>query len=340
MARVSARRRPERERILVPSRQDCPGCGGHMRLRYENRRDVVTLSGGVRLRLRIRWCEREGCPRFHVPYRPEAESALALPQHEFGLDVIALVGELRHREHRSVPEIHATLRGRGVEIAERSVTNLLDRYDELLATSLTDTRRLRRVLRGQRGVILALDGLQPDVGHEVLWVVRDCLSGEVLLARSLLSGTANDLAPLLCAVAQAIGVPVAGVVSDGQTSIRRAVERALPGVPHQLCQFHFLREAALPVFEADRHAKVQLKAQIRGVRRLERAVEGRDDTGSQVVRGYCAAVRSAITQDGRAPLAAAGLALKGRLVKVAASLERATAKGGRTRRRSWRDCSG
>src|SRR4051812_33156645 len=61
---------------------------------------------------------------------------------------------------------------RGVAIAERSVTNLLDRYDELLATRLTDTRRLRRVLKGQRGVILALDGLQPDVGHEVLWVVR------------------------------------------------------------------------------------------------------------------------------------------------------------------------
>ena len=261
-------------------------------------------------------------------------------QHEFGLDVIALVGGLRHREHRSVPEIHAALRGRGVAIAERSVTNLLDRYDELLAVSLTDSTRLRGLLASQGRVILALDGLQPDVGHEVLWVVRDCLSGEVLLARSLLSGTANDLAPLLCAVAQAVGVPVAAVVSDGQTSIRRAVERALPGVPHQLCQFHFLREAALPVFEADRHAKVQLKAQIRGVRRLERAVEGRDDTGSQVVRGYCAAVRSAITEDGRAPLAASGLALKGRLAKVAASLERATAKGGRTRRRSWRDCSG
>ncbi len=139
-----------------------------MRLRYENRRHVVMLSGAVRLRLKIRRCENEGCPRFHVPYRPEAESALALPQQEFGLDVIALVGLLRHREHRSVPEIHAALRARGVEIAERSVTNLLDRYDELLATSLTDTRRLRRVLKGQRGVILALDGLQPDVGHEVL----------------------------------------------------------------------------------------------------------------------------------------------------------------------------
>jgi hypothetical protein len=67
--------------------------------------------------------------------------------------------------------------------------------------------------------------------YEVLWVMRDCLSGEVLLARSLLSGTAADLASLLREVAEAVGVPVAGVISDGQTSIRRAVEQALPGVP-------------------------------------------------------------------------------------------------------------
>lgn len=45
-------------------------------------------------------------------------------------------------------------------------------------------------------IILALDGLQPDVGHEVLWVLRDCLSGEVLVARSLLGATENDLVPL------------------------------------------------------------------------------------------------------------------------------------------------
>ena len=338
MARVSARRQPEREQVLLPLRQDCLGCGGPMHLRYENRRHLVMLSGAVRLRLKIRWCEQEGCSRFHVPYRPEAESALALPQQEFGLDVIALVGVLRHRDHRSIPEIHAALRERGVEIAERSVTNLLDRYDELLATSLTDPRRLRRVLKGQRGVILALDGLQPDVGHEVLWVVRDCLSGEVLLARSLLSGTAEDLAPLLREVAAAVGVPVLGVVSDGQTSIRRAVERALPGVPHQLCQFHFLREAAQPIFEADRHAKVRLKAEVRGIRPIERALEGQDDTTAEVARGYCAAVRSAITDDGRPPLAASGLRLKARLEAVADSLDRVAEKGG-PRRRS-RGCAG
>ena len=333
MARRVARARAERERVLRPLRRVCPGCRQPMRIRYENRRTLVTLSGAVRLRLKIRRCEQAGCPCHHTPYRPEAEGAVALPQHEFGLDVIALVGALRHREHRSVPEIHAILRERGVTIAERSVTNLLDRYDELLAVSLTDSARLRGVLASQGRVILALDGLQPDVGHEVLWVIRDCLSGEVLLARSLLSGTADDLVPLLREVADAIGVPIVGVISDGQTSIRRAVERALPGVPHQLCQFHFLREAALPVFEADRHAKVQLKAQVRGVRPIERRVEGRNNAEAEVVRGYCAAVRSAVTDDGRAPLAASGLTLKGRLEKVAASLDRA-AKGGRLRRGS------
>jgi hypothetical protein len=334
MGRTSARAKPVRERVLAPARRLCPSCGGVARVRYENRRTLVMLSGTVRLRLKIRRCEHDGCARRHIPYRPEAEGAIALPQHEFGLDVIALVGRLRHCDHRSVPEIHALLRARGVDIAERSVTNLLDRYDELLTTSLSNSRRLRHVVAKQGRAILALDGMQPDVGHEVLWVIRECLSGEVLLARSLLSGTADDLAPLLREVMDGIGVPVEAVVSDGQTSIRRAVAAALPGVPHQLCQFHFLREAANPIYEADRHAKKELKKQVRGVRPIERTVEGQSDTEAESIRGYCAAVRSAITDDGRSPLAAPGLKLKARLEKVADSLDRVAQKGGLRHRSS------
>jgi hypothetical protein len=58
-------------------------------------------------------------PAIQRPYRPEAEGRLGLPKHEFGLDVIALIGTLRYQEHQSVPEIHRTLRGRGVAISER-----------------------------------------------------------------------------------------------------------------------------------------------------------------------------------------------------------------------------
>jgi len=327
MARGSARARPDRERVLWPVRRQCPACGARLRQRYDNCRTVATLTGLARLRLKIFRCETATCPHYHRPYRPEGEGAIVLPQHEFGLDVIALVGALRYRAHQSVPEIHRALRARGIPIAERSVTNLLDRYDELVAVSLADDRRLQAILAQQGRVILGLDGLQPDVGHEVLWVLRDCLSGEVLLARSLLSATTTDLAALLQQVAANLGVPIAAVLSDGQHSIRRAVRQVLPGVPHQLCQFHYLREAALPIFEADRHAKTVLKKQVRGVRPIERAVEGREDPEAQALRGYCAAIRSALTDDGRPPLAASGLRLHDRLEVVAASLARVTQKG-------------
>jgi hypothetical protein len=306
-----------------------------MRVAYLEHRTVVRLDGIWRLTLRVRRCRSAACPQYHQPFRPEEAGAWALPQAEFGLDVVALVGQLRYRQQRSVPQIHTVMQARGVQIAERSVTELLHRYEELVALRLGDAARLRAQLAEQGGVILALDGLQPAVGHEVLWVLRDVRSGEVLLARSLLSATEGDLIPLLTEVRDALAgpdpqhpvVPILGVISDGQHSIGKAVAHALPGVPHQLCQFHYLRAAARPIFEADRHAKKELMKRVRGVRPIERDVEGRHDAPAEAVRGYCLAIRSALTDDGRPPLAASGLTLKGRLEAIAASLDRVTSAG-------------
>ena len=49
---------------------------------------------------------------------------------------------------------------------------------------------------------------------------------------------------------------------------------------------------------------------------------------AEVVRGYCSAVRSALTDDGRPPLEASGLKLHERLGAINASLERVAGKGG------------
>jgi hypothetical protein len=148
-----------------------------------------------------------------------------------------------------------------------------------------------------------------------------------LLARALLSAKEADLATLLREVKEAVPVRIGAVVSDGQQSIRKAVASALPGVPHQLCHFHYLREAATSVFEADRHAKKELKKRVRGIRPLERAVEGTYDAEADLVRGYAVAVRSALTDDGQAPLDTPGLKLHERLRQVSASLQRVEKKG-------------
>jgi hypothetical protein len=255
--------------------------------------------------------------------------------------VIALVGTLRYQQQRSIPQIHQELLRHGVQVAPRTVTDQLYRYEELLALHLADRTRMQERLRHQKQVILAIDGLQPDVGHEVLWVLRDCGSGEVLLARSLLGATEEDLVPLLeevAALCQEVEVPIVGVISDGQRSLRKAVAHVLPGIPHQLCHFHYLREAAKLIADADRHAKKEVKKHMRGVRPLERALEGRTDEEAQVGRGYCLAVRSSLTDDGQPPLEASGLKLQARLQAIDASLGRVAEK--RACPTNWPDSSG
>lgn len=324
-----ARTAPPTQTVALDCMQThCPACGGTLWQQKTIQRTIVTLTGVTRLHLTVRACHTTTCPQYRRGRRPEAEGALALPRHEFGLDLIAQLGVWRYRDHRTVPELHTALRQRQLPISQRTVTNLLARYDELVALQLQDVPRLRAALQEQAHLVLAIDGLQPDVGHEVLWVIRECGSGAILLARSLLSATADDLAPLLTEVQQALGRPLAGVISDGQQSIRRAVARALPDVPHQLCQFHYLREAAKDVSDADRHAKKELKKRVRGIRQVERAVEGDTTAAAAVVRGYCLAVRSALTDDGPPPLDGPGLRLHDRLTRIAASLDRLAEKGG------------
>jgi hypothetical protein len=238
------------------------------------------------------------------------------------MDVIALVGTLRYREHRSVPEIHRELDRRGGQPAQR---------DQPARALRRAGRRLGRHGGAPRNPGAPGPGdpgdLQPDVGHEVLWVIRECLSGLVLLARSLLSSTATDLAGLLREVADdlaAIGIAVAGVVSDGQSPIRlprsgpRCRTSCVTSTTWARRRCRFMRPTGTPRRKA-----------VRGVRPIERTVEGRDDEAARIVLGYCAAVRSALTDDG--PLEAAGLRLHDRLERIEASLGRIEEKGGACR---------
>ena len=123
MARRTARPQPDQTIELPALTRACPACGMPLWAAYKTQRSVTTLDGTTRLRLQVRRCRVPHCSRHHVPLRPEQEGRFALPGHEFGLDVIATIGTLRHAEHRSVPEIHAELTRRGVPLCLRTVTN-------------------------------------------------------------------------------------------------------------------------------------------------------------------------------------------------------------------------
>lgn len=294
------------ERRLHPESMICAACGHAMRMSDTTWRKVATLDALVRLKVSVARCENRDGGRYHRATHPLEEGRVALPHDEYGLDVLAFIGAQRDQASASAPQIPAALRDHRVQISQRNVQYLLERDDELVALSVRSSPERRARLNAQGRLILAIDGLQPEVGHEVLWLIREGLSGEVLLARSLLSSCQGDLAALLREAVTGLSAPVVGVVSDGQQSIGKAVAEVFPDVPHQLCQFHYLRQAAGPAWEADRHAKKELKKRVRGIRALERAVAGREDEEAQLVQGDSAAVRGALAEEGKSPLEPGG----------------------------------
>src|SRR5512144_2025466 len=328
MARTTPRPPPTQTLVLSCLNHRCPVCEGPLWFAYENVRKVTTLDAVLGLTLQIRRCVNPACECYHQPYRPESEGRLALPHHEFGLDVIAWIGAQRYQACCSVPEIHRDLQAQGVIVAARTVDYLLARYEELVSVAV-EAPAQRAALRQQGRWILALNGRQPDKGHDVLWVVREVFSGEILLARSLLVSGREELIGLLReALIGLEGIPIQGVISDGQHAVRQAVATLLPGVPHQLCQFHYRRAAGRPSWEADRHAQKELRKRVRGIRAIEHQVEERTDPEAEIMRGYCAAVRGALSETGHPPLEAGGLQIQQRLTTIEASLKRQVSKGG------------
>jgi len=81
------------------------------------------------------------------------------------------------------------------------------------------------------------------------------------------------------------------------------------------------------IYEADRHAKKELKKKVRGVRALERSVNNPNEPITEVMQGYCKRCAIALTDDGRPPLDASGLRLQQRLNAIEQSLERVAQKG-------------
>ncbi len=95
-------------------------------------------------------------------------------------------------------------------------------------------------------------------------------------------------------MAAASGAGLRPVGGSGGGAAGRGLVRKDHGRPQRydcVRMVHYLREAALPVYEADRHAKVQLKKKVRGIRPIEREVEGREDAEAEAILGYCAAAQ-------------------------------------------------
>lgn len=354
--------------------RDCPACGRLMHICDHRYRRFHTLDGPVQLVCKLNRCPDPSCPGHAKTKGPELESTLALPQMAIGWDVLCWIGQRRFARHMAVSVIRSELLDDyRIRLSDDAIEQYIRRYQLMLAARQQDAESLRREYAAEAEIILSIDGLQPEKGHETLYVVRELTRKRAWFAEPLLSATADEVRRLVAKArqwAESLGTPVGLWMSDKQEAFLTAIAAEFPDVPHRYCDNHFLRDLAKPVLEADSHAKVRMRKKVRGLRSVEQAVLQRPgaeaeaegdgaprppeaagpaagsppaaaDPADAVVLGYCAAVRGILNDDQGGPLHPPGLRMAEALHEVQESIQRnLAAKKGGSRRSSSAGCRG
>jgi hypothetical protein len=338
------------ELTLEVEDRTCWQCAQALTICCHRQRRFFTCDGPVQLLSKLRHCSNSACPGHPTTVSPEAETALVMPYWVLAWDVFCWLGHRRFARHWSVPQIRDELADRfAIPLSVDAIERYISRYQRMVAARHQDPDALAAAYRRTKGLILAIDGIQPEKGHETLYVVREVGRKRVWFAEALLSSSAAEVQRLLGRArdwVERLGRPVRCWLSDKQDAFVTGIAAEFPGVPHRYCANHFLRDLAKPVLETDSHAKVQMRKKVRGLRDIERDVLAEQAaavtdagaattaTGSGVVLDYCSVVRGILNDDQGGPLQPPGERMALALGEVRQSLQRSldAQKGGPRRR--------
>lgn len=275
MAKTAKQLAVKARHIYKPEIETCPHCGEPLRARsyYQWRKTVQQLDGAVYVASEAKECVNPECGHQGQAYTSVAAQMVTVPECTYGLDIIAQIGWWRDREHLNREKIHSRLQEQGVQISERQVDHLYARYQVLMASAeRLEGDQLEQVVAERGGLMISLDGLEPEGAAEQLWVVREVHSERILVVGWLARVNHQTVKALLAPVV-ALKLPVLATVSDKEGCVRKALEETWPAVPHQWCHSHYLGNATRPIYDQDRALKTDLRKTIRqAVRESMKAV--------------------------------------------------------------------
>lgn len=322
-------------RSYRPKQRLCPHC--HCLLKRSHilwRKRIITLSGPIWV---TNWgykCLNPDCPEPKVVYGSTEAEALHLKKRQFGREVVVHLGYRRFWYHQTIYELHDWLTlDLKLKVSPRQILNLL--LDFLALLRAAQPAKVRTQLKRLNRLIIGLDGMQPEKGNTCLYIVRELQLDLTLLAENLTESSEGEIIARLLQplqeLASELALPWRGIVSDAQETIRTAVSKELPGVPHQACQSHCLRKAGELTFEADRTLKTRLKAALRKrLKRVEQRIARlpQPDPYQPILADYADAMHATLLEGGVAPFELGGIRVFDDLTALAGSLARCQEKGG------------
>jgi hypothetical protein len=253
-----------------------------------------------------------------------------MPRCRIGWDIFCWIGFRRFKRHWSVPQIREELLdSHNILLSDDSIEDYLRSYQNMVAAKHQDLGRLADVYRDIDKVDLSIDGLQPEKGHETLYVVRDLSKNVVWFAEALVSSSNEEVRQLFKRAkiqCEKLGLTVRSWMTDKQAAFLSGIKKEFPGVIHRYCQNHFTRDLAKPMSEIDSRSKVQMRKKVRGLRTLEKEVLQlqRNKVVSQVeasvILDYCTIVKGVLNDNKGRPLNPSGLRMYEGLQEIYDSL--------------------
>lgn len=314
---------------LHPEITKCPKCRTKLTQKYSRKRKVISLKGIFKVVAHVKRCPNSRCSLYDKPISPEKEWLFALKYRLFGVDILVFIGQSYFYKNLPATEIHNALVSQyQIDISRSEVFYLKDVFISLVKASVENDQEIIFKLRSQGGIILSIDGIQPVKGYETTYICRDIISGEVVLAETLENSSSEELEKLIYKVKQK-GIPILAVVSDNQPSLVKAIRTQLPDVIHQVCQYHYLRDAFKPLFEKDSKLYKNIKRAIRGVNQIERATKKSDEILENekiTIENICVAIHEVLNLQGRYPFEPRGIKVYEGLKQIEATIEKCLQK--------------
>ena len=118
-----------------------------------------------------------------------------------------------------------------MKLSDDAIAERVRRCQVMFAARKQDHEALRRQCESVDEIILSIDGLQPEKGHETLYVVRELTQKRVWFAEALISATSVEVRRLIAKAkewSELLGKPVGLWLSDKQDACVTGIRAEFP----------------------------------------------------------------------------------------------------------------
>lgn len=145
------------------------------------------------------------------------------------------------------------MKRKGLSISTGTISNLS--FDFLLLIKQIHEKNIGGLtgkLNGYGGTIIHIDATD-EKGGNAIFQIKDGRSGITLFAESMITEKEEYIIPILERFKEYFGEPLA-IVRDMGAAVVSSSDKVFPGVPKQICHYHFMRAHGTKLFD-DRYSK-------------------------------------------------------------------------------------